>query len=137
MWCEKISKKDFIRFSISFLFQYWNYYIDGHDHIRNVAKEKTRINTTSENVVIVFSDLKVDSNRRAAHWKTELWEENRNKIWVQVSWKVGFFHSYIQEDHIRKIWFWGIILIYITQVNSSSGKYNCCDFILHSWYLLR
>jgi hypothetical protein len=108
-----------------------------HDHIRNVAKEKTRINTTSENVVIVFLDLNVDANRRAVHWKAELWEENRNKIWVQVLWKVKFFHSYIQEDHIRKIWLLGIILIYITQVNSSSGKYNCCDFILHSWYLLR
>jgi hypothetical protein len=87
--------------------------------------------------VIVFLDLNVDANRRAVHWKAELWEENRNKIWVQVLWKVKFFHSYIQEDHIRKIWLLGIILIYITQVNSSSGKYNCCDFILHSWYLLR
>jgi hypothetical protein len=38
-----------------------------HDHIRNVAKEKTRINTTSENVVIVFLDLNVDANRRAVH----------------------------------------------------------------------
>ena len=92
---KKYQKKDFIRFSISFHFQYWNYYIDGHDHIRNVSKEKTRINTTSPNVVIVFSDLKVDANRRAAQWKAELWEENRNKIWVQVWWKVLFFiHIY-------------------------------------------
>jgi hypothetical protein len=38
-----------------------------HDHIRNVAKEEIRINTTSENVVIVFLDLNVDANRRAVH----------------------------------------------------------------------
>ena len=41
-----------------------------YDHIRDVAKgKKTRINNTSENVVIVFSDLKVDANRRAAYIK--------------------------------------------------------------------
>ena len=41
-----------------------------YDHIRDVAKgKKTRINNTSENVVIVFSDLKVEFDRRAAHIK--------------------------------------------------------------------
>ena len=54
-----------------------------YDHIRNVAKrKKTRINNTSENVVIVFSDLKVDANRRAAYIKKAelLRRENRNKM---------------------------------------------------------
>lgn len=67
VWCEKISKKAFIQFSIIFRFQHRNYYMESHDQIRNFAKEKTRINTTSENVAIIFLDLKVGTNRRAAH----------------------------------------------------------------------
>ena len=45
-------------------------------------EKKTRINNTSENVVIVFSDLKFDANRHAAYIKKAelLRRENRNKM---------------------------------------------------------
>lgn len=115
-----------------------------YDHIRNVAKRKKNSYQQHE-WECCDSILRFKSRCKQTcglHQKAELLRrENRNKMWVEVLWKVGSFYICIVYIHRwrshQKIRLWGIILIYITQVNLSSGKYNCCDFILHSWYLWR